>query len=217
MILVYEQVMALYDKIHALIGKKNIVSAYALDGKGLAAAVSKMAFGNKLGVTIEESVSAEVLYGAGFGNIVAEVPEEFLPIIKETIPEAVVVGEVNAAVANMTGCLEETTDFLERTVLADYSGFTAVSEQYSDDANRFKVSMNDVHDSIVNLADSISKISDALSGINATVGESTLGVTDIAGKTTDMVTRTAETNDLVYESLSCAEQLKSIVDEFTMD
>ena len=93
---VYEQVMALYDKIHELIGKKAIISAYALDGKGLAAAVSKMAFGNKLGVTIEESVSAEVLYGAGFGNIVAEVPEEFLPIIKEAIPEAVVVGEVNA-------------------------------------------------------------------------------------------------------------------------
>ncbi len=93
---VYEQVMALYDKIHELIGKKAIISAYALDGKGLAAAVSKMAFGNKLGVTIEESVSAEVLYGAGFGNIVAEVPEEFLPIIKETIPEVVVVGEVNA-------------------------------------------------------------------------------------------------------------------------
>ena len=119
---VYEQVMALYDKIHELIGKKAIISAYALDGKGLAAAVSKMAFGNKLGVTIEESVSAEVLYGAGFGNIVAEVPKEFLPIIKETIPEAVVVGEVNAdqafrykemsigmdeAIAAWTGTLEK--------------------------------------------------------------------------------------------------------------
>ena len=119
---VYEQVMALYDKIHELIGKKAIVSAYALDGKGLAAAVSKMAFGNKLGVTMDDSVSAEVLYGAGFGNIVAEVPDEFLPIIKETISEAVVVGEVNAdqafrykemnigmdeAIAAWTGTLEK--------------------------------------------------------------------------------------------------------------
>ena len=119
---VYEQVMALYDKIHELIGKKAIVSAYALDGKGLAAAVSKMAFGNKLGVTIEDSVSAETIYGAGFGNIVAEVPDEFLAIIKETIPEAVVVGEVNAdqafrykemnigmdeAIAAWTGTLEK--------------------------------------------------------------------------------------------------------------
>jgi len=128
-----------------------------------------------------------------------------------------IVGEVNAAVANMTACLEETTSFLENTVLADYSGFKEVSEQYSGDAQIFKQSMNDVHESISNLADSISKISDALSGINATVGESTLGVTDIAGKTTDMVTRTSETNDLVYESLACVEQLRNIVGEFTME
>ena len=92
---VYEQVMKLYDKIHELIGRGAIRSAYALDGKGLAAAVSKMAFGNKLGVTIAEDVTAETLFAPGFGNIVAEVKEEFLPIIKEA--SGVVVGEVNDA------------------------------------------------------------------------------------------------------------------------
>ena len=92
---VYEQVMKLYDKIHELIGKGAIRSAYALDGKGLAAAVSKMAFGNKLGVTIADDVTAETLFAPGFGNIVAEVKEEFLPIIKEA--SAVVIGEVNDA------------------------------------------------------------------------------------------------------------------------
>jgi len=92
---VYEQVMKLYDKIHELIGKGAIRSAYALDGKGLAAAVSKMAFGNKLGVTIAEDVTAETLFAPGFGNIVAEVKEEFLLIIKEA--SGVVVGEVNDA------------------------------------------------------------------------------------------------------------------------
>ena len=98
---VYEQVMKLYDAVHTLIGKKAIVSAYALDGKGLAAAVSKMGFGNKLGVTVDNSVSAETVFGPGFGNIVAEVPEEFLPIIKEVMEQAGLsgaysqVGEVN--------------------------------------------------------------------------------------------------------------------------
>lgn len=89
----YEAVMKLYDMVHELIGKGAVVSAYALDGKGLAAAVSKMAFGNKLGVTIDAGVEADTLFAPGFGNIVAEVPEPFLPIIMEVSGK--VVGEVN--------------------------------------------------------------------------------------------------------------------------
>lgn len=85
---VYAQVMKLYAALHELIGKGAIVSAYALDGKGLAAAVSKMAFGNKLGVTVEKEVSKETLFGPGFGNIVAEVPLEKVGMIKETLSTA---------------------------------------------------------------------------------------------------------------------------------
>ena len=70
----YDQVMTLYTAIRKLIQDGAIVSAYALDGKGLAAAVSKMAFGNKLGVTIEDEVTSDTLFAPGFGNIVAEVP-----------------------------------------------------------------------------------------------------------------------------------------------
>ena len=85
--------MKLYDTVHDLIAKGAVVSAYALDSKGLAAAVSKMAFGNKLGVTINDEIPVYALFEAGFGNIVAEVPETFLPIIKEG--NGSVVGEVN--------------------------------------------------------------------------------------------------------------------------
>lgn len=72
----YEQVKKIYDLIHRFMKEGAIVSAYALDGKGLAAAVSKMAFGNKLGVTIKESISDSVLFMPGFGNIVAETDAE---------------------------------------------------------------------------------------------------------------------------------------------
>ena len=92
---VYEKVMALYDSIHTLIGEGKILSAYALDGKGLAAAVSKMAFGNKLGVTVEDSVSADTLFAPGFGNIVAEVSEDALAAVLEKVPGAAVVAAVN--------------------------------------------------------------------------------------------------------------------------
>lgn len=128
-----------------------------------------------------------------------------------------IVGEVNKAVSNMSGCLTETGTFLEETVLKDYAEFAEVSEQYNDDAVKFQESMNDVRESIVNLNDSIAKISDAMSGITSTVGESTVGVTDIAEKTTDMVSRTSETSGLVEESKNCVGQLQDIVNEFRMN
>ena len=71
---VYAQVMKLYEAVHSLIQKKAVVSAYAIDSKGIAAAVSKMAFGNKMGVSIcDKCTSAEELFAPGFGNIIAEV------------------------------------------------------------------------------------------------------------------------------------------------
>ena len=72
----FEQIKDLYGKFFEDVKAGKIVSAYALDGKGLAAAVSKMAFGNKLGVKIEHNVDKRDLFAAGFGNIVAEVPAE---------------------------------------------------------------------------------------------------------------------------------------------
>ena len=69
----YEQVMKLYDDIHKLIGKGVIKSAYVVDAHGIVAALSKMAFGNKLGFTVNADVSAEKLFEKGIGNIVAEI------------------------------------------------------------------------------------------------------------------------------------------------
>ncbi|MCR5468534.1 MAG: phosphoribosylformylglycinamidine synthase [Lachnospiraceae bacterium] len=71
----YDQVMKLYDVIHVLTGNGAIISAYALDGYGLAAALAKMAFGNKLGVTVDDEVNSDILFKPGFGNIVAEIAE----------------------------------------------------------------------------------------------------------------------------------------------
>ena len=70
---VYEQIMDQYGKFFEDVKAGKIISAYALDGKGLAAAVSKMAFGNGLGVKIEHNVAPEDLFAPGFGDIVAEV------------------------------------------------------------------------------------------------------------------------------------------------
>ncbi|MCC2825360.1 phosphoribosylformylglycinamidine synthase [Faecalicatena orotica] len=72
----YEEIKSLYGRFFEDVKAGRIVSAYALDGSGLAAAVSKMSFGNKLGVRIEHSVDKRDLFTAGFGDIVAEVPAD---------------------------------------------------------------------------------------------------------------------------------------------
>ena len=72
---VYGQVMDQYGKFFEDVKAGKIISAYTLDSKGIAAAVSKMAFGNKMGVKIEHNVDQRDLFTAGYGDIVAEVPD----------------------------------------------------------------------------------------------------------------------------------------------
>lgn len=85
---VYDQIMKLYDVIHSLTEKKVIVAAYALDSKGVAAAVSKMSFGNKLGINIEETVKPEDLFAVEFGNIIAEIPQDKLSVAEEALSKS---------------------------------------------------------------------------------------------------------------------------------
>ena len=87
----YEKIMDQYHKFFEDVKAGRIVSAYALDGNGLAAAISKMAFGNHKGVKIDAQVAKEDLFAADFGSIVAEVPADK---VAELTIAGVVVGEV---------------------------------------------------------------------------------------------------------------------------
>ena len=89
----YAKVMDAYGKFTDDIRNGKIVSAYALDRHGIVSAVSKMAFGNRMGVTICDSVDAKDLFAPAFGDIIAEVPADKVDTL--TIPYTVI-GEVNA-------------------------------------------------------------------------------------------------------------------------
>jgi phosphoribosylformylglycinamidine synthase len=95
---VYEQVKTLYDEIHTLIGAGVIKSAYVVDAKGVVAAVSKMAFGNKLGVNIDKTVDVNTLFNKGIANIVAEIDEDRI----NEIP----------AETKVIGCVTDTSSFV---------------------------------------------------------------------------------------------------------
>ena len=72
----YEKVMEQYAKFTEDIHSGRIVAAYALDRYGIIAAVSKMAFGNRMGVKIEHNIDARDLFAPAFGDIIAEVPAD---------------------------------------------------------------------------------------------------------------------------------------------
>ena len=88
---VYAQVMEQYGKFHEDIQNGNIVSAYALDRHGMAAAVSKMAFGNGMGVKIEHNLDPREFFAPGFGDLIAEVPADKVGKLAVTYT---VIGEV---------------------------------------------------------------------------------------------------------------------------
>lgn len=69
----YAKVLELYDGIRKAMKAGIVESAYALDEYGIAPAVSKMAFGNRLGVKIYDTVSKDEMFLAETGNIIAEI------------------------------------------------------------------------------------------------------------------------------------------------
>ena len=75
---VYSQVMALYNAVAKAIADKAVVSAYTLNAKGIAEAVSKMAFGNKLGVRINADYDSSEFFAPKYGCIIAEADPELL-------------------------------------------------------------------------------------------------------------------------------------------
>lgn len=91
---VFEKLIEDYNKITALIHKKHIVSAYAIGRYGTSEAVSKMAFGNKLGVKFDESINEGDYFKPDFSGIVAEVSAGSLDEVMKSGLNVTKLGEV---------------------------------------------------------------------------------------------------------------------------
>lgn len=79
----YQQVINIYNNITSYMRKGRISSAFALGFGGLAEAVSKMAFGNKLGVIFEEGIEDRDLFLPGYGELLVEMSEEAAKDLKD--------------------------------------------------------------------------------------------------------------------------------------
>ncbi len=104
---IYSQVMDSYEKFYKDMEAGNVISAYAVEAGGIAEAVSKMAFGNKMGVKIEHSVDPRDFFVPAWGDMVCEVPDGKLGSLGITYT---VIGEVTDKAAFEYGSVSISMD-----------------------------------------------------------------------------------------------------------
>ncbi|MBQ8316511.1 MAG: phosphoribosylformylglycinamidine synthase, partial [Lachnospiraceae bacterium] len=121
------------SKITKLAQNGKIASMYALGAKGIAEAVSKMAFGNRLGAVISDAVSAQELFAPAYGDILAEISKDCLDALNESGLEYKTVGTVTEApmfvYGNETVTIEEALDAWTNTLEKVFPTRSGVKEE----------------------------------------------------------------------------------------
>lgn len=161
-----------------------------------------------LNASIEAARAGEV--GRGFAVVATEIGS-LASQTSETVGSInAIVEDVNRVVSMLAESLRDTVEFLDTVVLKDYEKFAEVGEHYYNDSEGYSLGMSTIEESVTELTDRIAEIADALSGINSTINESTVGVTDIADKTTNVVEQTVQNNRLVEDCIETVDKLNQI-------
>ncbi|MBE7044180.1 MAG: phosphoribosylformylglycinamidine synthase [Ruminococcaceae bacterium] len=84
----FESLKEMYETVHQLILSGKVLSASVVKGFGLAETVSKMSFGNKIGVKFDKNITNDTLFYAPMASIVLEM---------ETAEGGEVIGETTEA------------------------------------------------------------------------------------------------------------------------
>ena len=93
----FDSLKSTYDKVSALIKDKKVFSAYTIKDGGVIEAVYKMAFGNEIGVKLNNELSLDSLVQKDYGNIILEVENDLdlsdlnVRVIGQTLNEAKVI------------------------------------------------------------------------------------------------------------------------------
>ena len=167
-----------------------------------------------LNASIEAARAGEA--GKGFAVVATEISNLSNQTAETVSNINTIVQEVNEAVTDIAKCLDTSMEFMGETVLADYQEFSKVGEQYKEDATVIEESMNNVNQAIVNLATNIKKITGAVENIGQTINESSIGINEIAEKTSEMGVKTSDNTEVVHSSKEKIVILKEIVEQFKL-
>lgn len=165
-----------------------------------------------LNANIEAARAGEA--GRGFAVVATEIGALANQTFETVDGISEIVGEVNCAVKNMSECLEIIMNFLEKTVVSDYSSLKEVGEKYEEDAQTFASCMQHIYSEISDLNSKINSIAETVENVNDTIAESATGINLIAEKSGEAVTKTLSGYELLRESQKALEVLKSLIEKF---
>ncbi|MBE6883170.1 MAG: phosphoribosylformylglycinamidine synthase [Ruminococcaceae bacterium] len=78
-----------FENMRAFIADGKAASVWSISGGGVAEGITKMAFGNRIGFRFDTDLSADILFGAGYGGFLVEADESPKDAVKlgETIAD----------------------------------------------------------------------------------------------------------------------------------
>ena len=97
----FEELDKVYNRIHQLACDKFILSASSVRAGGIAEIISKMGFGNMIGFSFDESISAQLLFQPMYGSIILE--------LEKDADLAAMLGDINYTVLGTTSAAPEIT------------------------------------------------------------------------------------------------------------
>lgn len=131
----FDALKANYDLVHQMILDKKILSAYAVGIGGIAEAVTKMSFGNRVGLKMDASLENGRLFTPDYGTLVLELAEGVM------MEDAVLLGETTEAATIVKGDMTLTVEGLqqkwEETLDHVFPATAEASSQLLDDVKTY--------------------------------------------------------------------------------
>lgn len=133
---IYEKIMKNYALIHELAKEKVIKSAYAISNGGIIEAISKMAFGNQIGVELCGKMPKEFYFEKQYGAIVAEISKQDIDKLEQSGVVYDVIGQTIKEEKFLCGdaslTIKEAQKAWEHTLEAVYPTHSGVEEKTID-------------------------------------------------------------------------------------
>ena len=212
-----EETLRVYDTIQKTSQEAIVKAQKAAQINELAKAIQDIADQTNLlslNASIEAARAGEE--GKGFGVVADEIASLAAQATQTGADIVAIVDDVNSSVETLRGCLVDALNFLEHKVMNDYNEFMQSSDEYSGATRSIEEFMNQANGEVMELKRFIDEVAGAMLEVNNNISDCTMGISDIAQKTTDVVGLTAEAFDKTLGGKVSARQLSDITSRFRL-